>query len=94
MSRAPQRHKPGAVGKKPPRNYHRWYSLAVWLRLRERQLSDSPLCVLCDAQDLTVPATDVDHRIAHRGNWALFVDPQNLQSLCASCHSAKTARGE
>jgi 5-methylcytosine-specific restriction protein A len=36
-------------------------------------------------------ATQVDHVKAHHGNEALRLDPANLQSLCQSCHSRKTA---
>jgi 5-methylcytosine-specific restriction endonuclease McrA len=38
-----------------------------------------------------VMATQVDHVKAHHGNEALRLDPANLQSLCQSCHSRKTA---
>jgi 5-methylcytosine-specific restriction protein A len=33
----------------------------------------------------------VDHIQPHRGNWARFIDRDNLQSLCKSCHDRKTA---
>ena len=39
---------------------------------------------------LRVYATDVDHVEPHDGDWSKFIDPTNLQSLCHSCHSAKT----
>jgi 5-methylcytosine-specific restriction protein A len=38
-----------------------------------------------------VLATDVDHRIAHKGDMTLFWDPANWQGLCHDCHSYKTA---
>lgn len=96
MSFAPQRHKLPRIGKRQPRSYHRWYGLKSWRLAREAQLSKQPLCEACLGQEpeqLTA-ATDVDHRQPHRGNWMLFIDPNNLQSLCHSCHSEKTARGE
>jgi len=37
-------------------------------------------------------ATDVDHRVPHRGDKSLFWQSSNHQSLCHECHSAKTAR--
>lgn len=40
----------------------------------------------------TVTATQVDHIRPHKGNHTLRLDPDNLRSLCASCHSRKTAR--
>jgi 5-methylcytosine-specific restriction protein A len=38
-----------------------------------------------------VRAEVVDHIRPHRGDWALFIDPGNHQSLCKSCHDRKTA---
>jgi len=32
----------------------------------------------------------VDHIRDHKGDWALFTDRDNLQSLCHRCHSRKT----
>ena len=57
-----------------------------WRRLRKLFLSENPLCVLCRAS----PAAHVDHIRAHRGDESLFLDWDNLQALCHSCHSAKT----
>ena len=60
--------------------------------MRSRQLRLHPLCLRCEKErGLVVAATTVDHRIPHRGNEALFFDEGNLDSLCASCHSSKTA---
>jgi 5-methylcytosine-specific restriction protein A len=39
-----------------------------------------------------VPAIVVDHIIPHKGNYKLFWDKSNWQSLCKSCHDKKTAR--
>lgn len=60
-----------------------------WRRIRMMQLRQHPLCVECARQGLTVPATDVDHiqPLAEGGTHAF----DNLQSLCHSCHSKKTA---
>ena len=71
--------------------WHKWYGLPVFRRLRASQLVKEPFCRVCAARHIRTMATDVDHIVAHRGNWALFVDPDNLQSLCHSCHSRKTA---
>lgn len=65
------------------------YKSAKWLTLRKAYLSASPWCVRC--LPLLVPATDVDHIQPHRGDWALFMNSANLQGLCHSCHSRKTA---
>ena len=69
-----------------------WYSTARWQRLRLAVLKAEPLCRRCRAQDgRPVPATDVDHIQAHKGDPRLFWWRQNLQPLCAPCHWAKTA---
>jgi 5-methylcytosine-specific restriction enzyme A len=36
---------------------------------------------------MTVVATIVDHKIPHKGDYDLFWNQDNWQSLCASCHS-------
>ena len=47
---------------------------------------------LCVRQGRVTPARDVDHVQRVLGaNDPLFWDPANHQSLCASCHSTKTA---
>ena len=78
--------------------YHGWYLLPIWTeRLRPEQLAREPFCSECarrypsgDPRHRT-RATVVDHITPFRGNWALFVDPRNHQSLCKSCHDRKTA---
>jgi len=57
-------------------------------RLRTSFLLRHPLCAACR----TAPASILDHRIAHRGNAALFWDQTNWQALCVHCHGVKTAR--
>lgn len=80
-------------------DYHAWYTLPVWTRrLRPQQLVMEPFCRVCarmypagDPRSRT-RATVVDHIVPHRGDWSLFVDPSNLQSLCKHHHDQKTAR--
>lgn len=73
--------------------WHGWYSLPIWrCDLRPKQLLREPFCRACAAQGKRVRATEVDHVQPHRGQWSRFVDPDNLQSLCHRCHSAKTMR--
>ena len=71
----------------------RWmYGTDVWKRLREDQLLQEPFCRECARRGVRRYATDVDHIRDHKGDWAVFTDPGNLESLCHSCHSRKTAR--
>lgn len=72
----------------------KWYRTARWLTLRTYVLHEEPLCVECHRQGRTTPSTQCDHIRRHGGDEQMFFDRNNLQGLCASCHSAKTARGE
>lgn len=73
--------------------WHRLYSTPEWQKdLRPNQLLAQPFCEECLKLGRRVRATDVDHRVDHRGDWAVFADRSSLQSLCHSCHSRKTAR--
>ncbi len=75
------------------RAWHSWYGRTIWTdKLRLGQLLREPFCCECARRGLRTPATDVDHIEPFRGDWRKFTDPDNLQSLCHSCHSRKTAR--
>lgn len=69
------------------RPWLRWYGLARWQRMRATQLAAEPLCRFCLDGEHVTEAMIADHVEPHRGSEALFWDPGNLQSLCASCHS-------
>lgn len=72
--------------------YHGWYQKPIWTkRLRPEQLLREPFCRECAKSGLRVRATVVDHIKPFRGDWDLFVDPRNHQSLCKRCHDRKTA---
>lgn len=61
----------------------------TWQRLRQMVLAAEPLCRACLASGAITPATQVDHiRPLSAGGENTF---DNLQSLCHSCHSRKTA---
>lgn len=77
----------------PPRlnSYRRGYNRA-WQATRLAFLREHPFCVVCEAIGRLVPAAEVDHIIAHKGDDVLMWDIGNLQALCRPCHSAKTAR--
>ena len=72
--------------------WHGWYALPIWTkRLRPQQLVKEPFCRECAKAMRRTPAEVVDHVIPHRGDWSLFVDETNLQSLCKYHHDQKTA---
>ena len=62
-----------------------------WRKVRLVHLRMEPLCRFCDAEGMTVGATEVDHIVPIREGGAHF-DHDNLRSLCKSCHSKRTAR--
>lgn len=71
--------------------YHGWYNLPVWTdKLRPAQLLREPFCRACALRGLRTRASVVDHIRPFRGDWTLFVDQANHQSLCKRCHDQKT----
>ena len=73
-------------------DYHGWYAMPIWQRLRGEQLLREPFCRECARQGTRTRATVVDHITPHRGRWELFTDRTNFQSLCKYHHDQKTAR--
>ena len=70
--------------------YHSWYALPIWQKLRGEQLLREPFCRECARKNIRTPATTVDHIQPHRGEWSRFTDRMNLQSLCKYHHDQKT----
>lgn len=64
----------------------RFYSTRTWQRCRMMYIRAHPVCVGCGQ-----PATEVDHVVPRRDGGA-SLDPNNLQSLCKSCHAIKTSK--
>lgn len=71
----------------------RWmYRTKAWTDdLRPTQLLREPFCRECAKRGVRTRASDVDHIVDHKGDWDKFADRSNLESLCHSCHSRKTA---
>ena len=87
------RHKPKERSRSEEAESWRWmYRTRTWLEdLRPTQLLQEPFCRECARRGDRTRATDVDHIEDHKGDWKTFCDRANLQSLCHSCHSRKTA---
>ena len=86
------KHKPIKAARKISAQWHGWYNLSIWRdQLRPAQLLREPFCRECAKAGRRTKATRVDHVIPHRGDWLLFIDPANHQSLCERCHNRKTA---
>jgi 5-methylcytosine-specific restriction endonuclease McrA len=58
--------------------------------LRPAQLRKQPLCEKCSELGRVTAAEQVDHIKVPNGDYSLQRDPNNLRSLCASCHALKT----
>lgn len=67
----------------------RLYHTEAWKKLRGQVLREQPVCATFMCGE---PSHHVDHIRPHRGDRAVFMDRSNLQGLCHSCHSRKTAR--
>ena len=64
-----------------------WYKTAKWQRLRWSILErDLFACQMCRRVDGNTSQLVADHRQPHRGDAALFWNPENLQCLCKRCH--------
>lgn len=69
------------------------YDSMRWKRLRRWHLAQEPTCRQCKADGRANGLSlQVDHITPHNGDPALFFDGANLQSLCPTHHSRKTAR--
>lgn len=71
------------------------YKTARWRIERMHFLAEHPLCECSECQGgklRVTAANEVNHRIAHRGDEALFWDQSNWQAMSSSHHSRHTAR--
>jgi 5-methylcytosine-specific restriction protein A len=68
------------------------YYTVRWRRLRLEVIAAA--AHICQACGCVALALEVDHVQPHKGDVRRFWDRSNLQALCPSCHTAKTARGE
>tara|TARA_R100000781_G_scaffold108489_2_gene73053 strand:+ start:2905 stop:3255 length:351 start_codon:yes stop_codon:yes gene_type:complete len=68
-----------------------FYNSKSWRSLRLYKIQLNPCCEICERKGLTEPGQEIDHRIAIRdGGEKLAL--HNLQTLCRSCHSSKSAK--
>ena len=84
-------HKPKPAARRDSAQWHSWYRLPIWRNeLRPEQLLREPFCRECGKLGVRTFAVVVDHVSPFRGDWGLFVDPKNHQSLCKYHHDRKT----
>lgn len=83
--------------KLPPRSYtedgaSKYYNTIAWRRLRKVYISEHPICYECLQHNRVRPAADVHHLkkfssgVTEEERWKLFLDINNLRSLCEHCH--------
>ncbi|MCM2472140.1 HNH endonuclease [Rhizobium sp. CG5] len=102
MKRAKQFRPAGAPSRKEQKQEaDRWRGNAAdrgynhrWGKARLTHLARSPLCIGCDAEGLTVPATVVDHVDPHHGDPDKFWDTSMWQSCCKWHHDSVKQRLE
>ena len=73
--------------------FHRaryFYGTAQWQKLRDRYITQHPLCEMCEKRGLVVEGKEVDH-IVELQEGGDKLDPNNLMTLCIRCHRRKTA---
>jgi hypothetical protein len=63
LQRSGPRHTIGSVAVSVEHGYTR-----RWEKARLAFLAEHPLCVMCEQEGTTTAATDVDHRMPHRGD--------------------------
>jgi 5-methylcytosine-specific restriction protein A len=70
------------------------YNTQAWRRLRTAHLHLFPFCTGCEEMGSKyVMANTVDHVVPISAGGPAFPGHDGLAAYCASCHSAKSARG-
>lgn len=64
---------------------------AEWREVREAHIKRFPACVDCGKIH---KSNHVDHIKPHKGDRLLLLDPNNLQTKCATHHNRKTAKND
>jgi 5-methylcytosine-specific restriction protein A len=84
--------------------WRNWYSLKAWAVLRQEVFARDEFVCQCGCETLIAKPREriADHKTPHRGDWNLFFDPNNVQTLWKPHHdgwkqrverAARSARG-
>ncbi|MFN0197335.1 MAG: HNH endonuclease signature motif containing protein [Planctomycetaceae bacterium] len=90
----PRGWRPSALSGQKSREYQALYNSAEWRQvLRPAVLRQHRFCQQCLRDGRKPPRVSkvVDHIRPHKGDRRLFFDRRNLEGLCNTCHSRKTA---
>ena len=70
----------------------RFYASKAWRVIRNKHLSEQPLCVMCESMGVITLASVVDHTLDFQDKHdTLATDHYNHTSLCKSHHDIVTA---
>lgn len=72
---------------KDNRRYAAFYASSQWKHARIAQLAKQPLCEVCLQAGKVTKATIVHHKTEVREDWERRLDPDNLESICQTCHN-------
>ena len=70
-----------------------FYDSAAWARLRKTFMSLHPLCSECLKRNIVTPGAEVHHARkflsgkTEEEQWQLFLDENNLRTVCRKCHN-------
>ncbi|AGA28723.1 HNH endonuclease signature motif containing protein [Singulisphaera acidiphila] len=70
-----------------------FYTGSPWRKLKTSKLRQDPLCQRCSTPERPVAATIVHHIKERKDFPDLELDWDNLESVCASCHSTHHGYG-
>ena len=74
------------------KEYRRLIHTTRWLRLRQRVLTEHPLCQRCESEGRITSACEVHHihpveeAFTYEERKQRMYDPNNLLALCHECH--------
>lgn len=72
--------------------YLQFYNSKRWRTLSKLYRINNPICENCFKNGIVRKADVVDHIVEVKDCWDKRLDETNLQSLCHTCHNAKTQR--
>lgn len=73
------------------KQFNKMYAMIAWDSVRQRVLSQNPLCVSCQSLGFVNMASHVDHLFAWRAIGEHAFMHNVFQSLCPECHGIKSA---
>lgn len=68
-----------------------FYNSSAWRQLRKNYIMNHPICKICNDNGILQEGHHVDH-IQPISQGGARLDPNNLQTLCITCHSRKTIK--